>query len=204
MLDFLYNKRFQYWALTLLHIETLFIIGFVVLIIYFTWFGKLENVDFEKIKQNFINASAGADGSDGYFIKPKQARTPRINKHEERCREIFEYIFPGHRFKSVRPNWLQNPVTGKNLELDGFAPDIKTKLGKGLAFEYDGAQHSQYNKHFHRNGPEEFIYQTKKDSWKDLRCKQQNVMLIRIPSFVAYESLEKYIRQKLIREGLIY
>lgn len=196
--DFLYNKRFQYWALTLLHIETLFIIGFIILIIYFTWFARLEDVDFDKLKRNFMGV---VDHDESPRSSPKR-RVPRVNKHEERCREIFEEIFDT-RFKSVRPDWLQNPVTKKNLELDGFAPNITTKLGKGLAFEYDGAQHSQYNKHFHRGGHDEFIYQTKKDSWKDMRCKQEGVLLVRIPSFVAFQDLERYIKQKLTREGLI-
>lgn len=196
--DFIYNKKFQYWALTLLHIETLFIIAVIFFIIYFTWFARLEDVDVEKLKKDFMGVVNDAPES-----QPKrQKHKPKLNKHEERCREIFEEIFDA-KFKSTRPNWLQNPVTKKNLELDGFAPNIKTKLGKGLAFEYDGAQHSQYNKHFHRGGPEEFIYQTKKDSWKDLRCKQEGVLLIRIPSFVAFQDLERYIKQKLTREGLI-
>jgi len=198
MLAFLQNKRLQYWALTLLHIETLFIIGIIFLVIYFTWFAKLEDVDFEKWKRQFFgNVDSAAD----YGITPKKKK-PRINKHEERCREIFEEIFDV-RFKSVRPDWLQNPVTKKNLELDGFAPNIPTRIGRGLAFEYDGAQHSEYNKHFHRSGPDEFIYQVKKDSWKDMKCKEQGVFLIRIPHFVAFQDLERYIKQKLTREGLI-
>lgn len=200
MFAFLQNKRFQYWALTFLHIETLFIIGIIFLIIYFTWFAKLEEVDFEKWKNQFLGNVEDITSEKVYKKKPKKA--PRINKHEERCREIFEEIFDT-RFKSVRPDWLRNPVTKKNLELDGFAPNISTKIGKGLAFEYDGAQHSVYNKHFHRSGPDEFIYQVKKDSWKDVKCKEKGVLLIRIPHFVAFQDLERYIKQKLTREGLI-
>ena len=132
----------------------------------------------------------------------KKKRKPKLNKHEERCREIFQKIY-SRRFKSIRPKWLKNPVTGKNLELDGFCPDIRTPLGTGLAFEYDGAQHSKYNKHFHRGGPDEFVYQTKKDAWKDLRCKQEGVFLIRIPHFVAFEDLERYITDKLREKGLL-
>lgn len=200
MFAFLQNKRFQYWALTFLHIETLFIIGIIFLIIYFTWFAKLEDVDFEKWKNQFLGNVE--DITTGYNLKKKPKKAPRINKHEERCREIFEEIFDT-RFKSVRPDWLQNPVTKKNLELDGFAPNISTKIGKGLAFEYDGAQHSVYNKHFHRSGPDEFIYQVKKDSWKDMKCKEKGILLIRIPHFVAFQDLERYIKQKLTRESLI-
>lgn len=137
--------------------------------------------------------------------KDRRSRRPRrqkFNKHEERCREIFQNIY-GMKFKSVRPEWLKNPVTGKNLELDGFCEDIPTPIGRGLAFEYDGEQHSKYNKHFHRHGPDEFLYQVKKDSWKDIRCKQQKVFLVRIPHFVAYEDLERYITNKLRKKNLL-
>jgi len=194
MLEFLKNKRVQYWLLNLLHLETLVILGVIFLIIYFKWFAKIEDIDIEKLKSDFF-------GHVGNIKVDKKTKKPKINKHEERCREIFEEIFDT-RFKSVRPEWLKNPVSNMNLELDGFAPEIKTKLGRGLAFEYDGEQHSKYNKHFHRSGPDEFIYQTRKDSWKDLKCKEKGVMLIRIPHFVAFQDLERFIKTKLRNEGL--
>lgn len=184
MFDFIYNKRFQWWVKNLLHLETLFFIGLIIFFIYCAWNGKLKNIE---------------TLSDYIVKKPKKPK--RVNKSEERCREIFEEIF-NVKFKSVRPDWLKNPVTGQNLELDGFAPDIETPIGVGLAFEYDGIQHSQYNRHFHKKGPEEFIYQTKKDSWKDHQCKQNGVLLIRIPHFVAFQDLERYIKQKLGRNGM--
>ena len=135
--------------------------------------------------------------------KPRSRKgRPKFNKHEERCREIFQMIY-GRKFKSVRPNWLKNPVTNRNLELDGFCESIRTPLGMGLAFEYDGEQHAKYNKHFHRSGPDEFLYQVKKDSWKDHTCKKRGVFLIRIPHVVAYEDLERYIVDKLDKLRLL-
>ena len=196
------SPRFQWWATTLLHIETLFIIGAVILMVYFIWFAdrKKQDVYIHKLKKQLFGPVS--DGEDGAPLvkKPKKKR-PRYNKSEERCREIFEDIFDV-KFKSIRPDWLKNPVTGQNLELDGFAENIKTPLGRGLAFEYDGIQHAEYNRHFHRSGSMEFIYQTKKDSWKDMKCKERGVLLIRIPHFVAFQDLERYIKQKLRRAGL--
>lgn len=125
----------------------------------------------------------------------------RVNKHEEECRRIFQELY-GKKFESVRPDWLRNPVTGKNLELDGFCSDVETPKGVGLAFEYDGEQHSKYNTHFHRNGPDEFVYQVKKDSWKDMKCKERGVALIRIPHFVAYNDLKRYIVSELERQRI--
>jgi hypothetical protein len=41
-------------------------------------------------------------------------------------------ILTGYRFKSVRPGWLENPLTGRNLELDCYNEYLK------LALEYNG------------------------------------------------------------------
>lgn len=128
--------------------------------------------------------------------RSKHSSRPKLNKHEERCREIFQDIY-GMKFKSVRPDWLKNPVTGRNLELDGYCPDIRTPKGQGLAFEYDGAQHAKFNKHFHRSGANEFQYQVKKDQLKDALCEKHGIFLVRIPHFVAYEDLQRYITNKL-------
>lgn len=134
------------------------------------------------------------------FERPKKKKKKK-NKHEERCRQIFEGIFGVH-FISVRPKWLKNPATSKNLELDGFNEHIETPLGRGLAFEYDGEQHSSYNKHFHRNGVNDFVYQVKRDKFKDLKCKERGVMLVRIPHFVHFNDLERYIVEKLKKMGV--
>lgn len=120
----------------------------------------------------------------------------KINKGEERCREIFQDIFQTE-FKSIRPDWLKNPTTGKNLEIDGFAESIVTPLGVGLGFEYNGAQHSKYVPHFHGDDPNNFIYQAKKDIYKEQICKKRGILLIIIPHFIPFEQLEKYITDAL-------
>ncbi len=124
--------------------------------------------------------------------KKKHKRSKPVWKTEERCREIFEKIFK-RKFPSIRPNFLKNPVTGQNLELDGYCVSLK------LAFEYDGTQHSEYNSHFHKGGPQEFIYQVTKDDYKTKKCKFEGIDLVRIPHFVHPEELENYIIKQLRR-----
>lgn len=196
-----------------INFDTVVVFTIAVIVLYCILTGKKTRR--KKKKGKFKYQGLGESGWDfqeskKYFRdvgeyrgkKKKQARRPKLNKHEERCREIFQDIY--HKsFKSVRPNWLKNPVTGRNLELDGFCPDIRTPKGMGLAFEYDGQQHSKYNKHFHRSGPNEFKYQVKKDQYKDVRCEQEGVMLVRIPHFVAYEDLQRYITNKLDKLRLL-
>lgn len=190
------------WWKYLFDIDVIFVIIIIIAVIYCIFTQK------KKKKYQFLGldvdvGEARREWHDSSIEKrKKKKKKQKLNKHEEKCREIFEGIF-NVPFKSTRPKWLENPVTGRNLELDGFNPHIKTPIGRGLAFEYDGKQHSHYNPHFHKNGKQEFVYQVKKDSWKDLRCEQEGVLLIRIPHFVLFDDLEKHIRQKLYRKGML-
>lgn len=203
---------YMWWLKNLLHIETL--VGlFIVGVILYLIFSKNKKTAEEKVL-SFLNIVDEKHESsmkmrkkgmyEGYegLSKTKKKNKKKRYKHEERCREIFEGIF-GVEFPSVRPDWLKNPVTGQNLELDGFNPNIRTPIGRGLAFEYDGEQHAKYNSHFHRNGPREFVYQYKKDTLKDQRCKQKGVLLIRIPHYIDHSELDMFIVKRLEKYRLV-
>lgn len=181
------KSSFEWFCNTFLHIETFFIIICIAVIIYFLCYGK---------PFKFVD-------KDITVPLTKKRKKRKLNQHETKCREIFEDLF-GVEFNSVRPDWLKNPITNKNLELDGFNETIKTPLGKGLAFEYDGAQHSKYSPYFHGGNKYKFYYQLKKDSWKDNQCKKKGIMLIRIPYFVPFEDLEKYIKEQLTLKKVDY
>jgi len=136
------------------------------------------------------------------YLKKTPAKTKRrFNKHEEECRRIFEKLF-NKEFKSIRPQWLQNPVTGQNLEIDGFCPDITTPLGKGLGFEMQGQQHYKYTPFFHKN-PTAFKYQIQKDKFKLGKCRDMGILVIEIPHYVNYNDLERYIRKKCMENNVL-
>ena len=120
----------------------------------------------------------------------KPHKKPKIYKMQERCRKIFEEIFD-RPFPSVRPTFLMNPVTGENLELDGYCEPLK------IAFEYDGIQHSKYTEFFHKRGPTEFVYQVSKDEFKTKTCKLEGITLVRIPHYIHEDSLKPYILRRL-------
>lgn len=132
----------------------------------------------------------------GFLGAERKAPRRRVNKSEERCRAVFETIYKTS-FPTVRPAFLRNPATGRNLELDGYNAEVLTPLGRGLAFEYDGIQHAQYNPYFHRKGPQAFLYQDSKDRYKDKVCVDRGILLIRIPHFIAFHDLDRYIRKEL-------
>jgi hypothetical protein len=124
----------------------------------------------------------------------KKSEPSKKLKYETKCREIIEGIF-NTTFESCRPDFLKNPVTGQNLELDCYNPQLK------IALEYDGQQHAQYTPHFHRNDKWKFIYQVRKDDWKNLKCQEHGITLVRVPHTIPFEKLESYIKKKLIKLG---
>jgi hypothetical protein len=126
----------------------------------------------------------------------KKKSSKRINKTEEYCRAIVEKIF--HKpFPSVRPNWLNNPKTGRNLELDMFNEQLK------LAFEYNGAQHVQYTPYYH-NSREDFDKQVERDKLKNHICKQNGITLISIPHTIPKKKLHEYIIQQCKLSNIHY
>ncbi len=174
------KKDIQKWIKQYLHIEVIALIIVIGLCIY-----AYFKYDRNRIKIIDIDYSVLLP------IKSKKRKRHRgVWKMQEKCRSIFEKIF-NRKFPSVRPDFLKNPVTGQNLELDGYCADLK------LAFEYDGQQHSKYSPYFHKSGPKEFIYQVTKDDFKTKKCKLEGINLIRIPHYIHSEKLERYIKKQL-------
>lgn len=111
-------------------------------------------------------------------------------KHERRCREILEDIFNPHLFPSVRPSFLKNPQTGRNLEIDCYNSSLR------IGLEYQGVQHRKYTPWYHRS-IDDFRRQVDRDQYKKKRLEEENIFMIYVPDTVKYRDLDKYIRVKL-------
>ena len=112
------------------------------------------------------------------------------NKTEKQVRKIFETKF-NKQFPTVRPDFLKNPATGYNLELDGYCEELK------LAFEYDGEQHyHDFTFRFQKNKTLKEI--KKRDELKNKLCKEHGIVLIRIP-YWKKDDLEGYIFRQFSR-----
>jgi len=136
--------------------------------------------------------------------KPKPHEGGMKFKNEERCREILERLYPGHEFPSVRPKWLKNPATKRNLELDMYCHELRVDGHKDpvrLGLEFNGKQHYQKTK-FHKT-KKDVIYQFRKDEWKYKKCKELGINLIVVPYWVRPEELENYIRDNLKKMKLL-
>ena len=102
-----------------------------------------------------------------------------ISIGEETTRIIFEILFDT-KFIKIKPKWLNG------LELDGYCEKLN------IAFEYDGKQHYEFIKFFHRT-EEEFLRRVQQDKLKDKLCEKYGVILLRIPYTVKLDDLKDYI-----------
>lgn len=118
-------------------------------------------------------------------------------KSERLAIELFKEI-TGLVMRAMDPSdvpWL------KGLFLDGYCE----MLGKKIALEYQGIQHSVYPNFFHKTKAE-FKRQQENDKKKRLRCKKNDVILIRVPhtmSFKDREIMKTYIKMQLKKFDVI-
>jgi hypothetical protein len=128
---------------------------------------------------------------DMFSDKPKRKRNPK--KTEERCREIVEDIFQ-RPFPSVRPDFLRNPETGRNMECDLMNQDMK------LCIERNGEQHYKHVDHFHTEA--DFSKQLQRDKLKAALLHRNGYALITIPYTIHYDILDQYIPHVLGKNPL--
>jgi len=120
-------------------------------------------------------------------------KKPSESKGEVRCREILQSLL-NKPFPKKRPDFLRNPVTDNNfnLELDCYNPELK------LALEYNGVQHYKFTPYFHKN-KEAFLNQKYRDEMKRVKCRENGIALIEVPYTVKHNDLENFVRKELVR-----
>jgi hypothetical protein len=138
--------------------------------------------------------------SSNYIYNKKsnsKASPPKESKGELECRKVLQELFK-KPFGKDRPNFLNNPVTGGNfnLELDCYCPELR------LAVEYNGVQHYKYIPYFHKN-QEAFTNQKYRDYMKRTMCKDNNVSLIEVPYTVKVPDIKNYLIKELEKKGFI-
>jgi len=149
--------------------------------------------------------------SDTYYYDPlfgKKRRTPtrwdgggaprekKYSKGEAECRRVLEGYF-GIPFKSCRPDFLRNPVTGNqcNLEIDCYNAQMR------LGVEYNGQQHYKYIPFFHRN-KEAFYNQKYRDDMKRRICRENGITLVEVPYTVKHGDIERWLLRALKQRGI--
>jgi hypothetical protein len=105
------------------------------------------------------------------------------SRGEKRCRRYLESRY-GVKFVRARPEWLKNPLYGKNLELDCYNEQMR------LAVEYNGIQHYKYTPVFHKKKGD-LAYTRYKDRLKADMCRANGVRLVVVPYHV--KNIEEYL-----------
>ena len=127
---------------------------------------------------------------------PAAVKDKTTSKLEFGAKVFVENLFK-RPFVRVRPDFLLNPVTGKNLELDLYNEEL------GLAFEINGDQHYRYTPFFHNSNKEAFYNQQYRDEIKKMKCAERGITLIEVPYAVGADGLQAHIRRQLRMEGFI-
>jgi hypothetical protein len=110
----------------------------------------------------------------------------QTHKHEEECRQIMQSLF-GVEFVNIRPDFLQNPDTGSNLELDCYNHDLN------IALEYNGQQH--YHAIDYWGGKTTFQGIQDRDILKQQLCDKNETKLIVVPYVV--KNKERFILEQI-------
>jgi hypothetical protein len=142
-----------------------------------------------------------------YFVSPSRDKShnshgvkrgpPRESKGEAECRRVLQSLLR-KPFPSQRPDFLRNPVTGGNfnLELDCYNAEL------GLAVEYNGVQHYKYTPYFHRS-KDHFMNQKYRDDMKKRICKENRIVLIEVPHTVKLENIREFLVEELRKNGYL-
>lgn len=121
--------------------------------------------------------------------QPVKRKVIRESKGEILCKEAAIKIL-NKPFIKVRPKFLRNHKTGKDLELDIYNSELR------LAIEYNGRQHYVYLPYFHKDY-QAFLDQKYRDELKRELCKQNNITLIEVPYTVKHADIEQFLRNKI-------
>lgn len=109
----------------------------------------------------------------------------KTNVGEELVRATLNEAFPGFAFERTRAvAWMGG------MELDGIEEEL------GLAFEYQGKQHTEQVKHF-QHDKEDFEAQVARDVRKEGLCDENWITLLQVSHTVKYVNLRASIRREL-------
>lgn len=184
----MFEKYKQYW--NDYGLETLAILSIIIIIVLFiyNWFTNKRGTYSERPISKF-----NLPPKDSFYNY--RQHTVRDSKLELLTKNHLETIFQKPFFK-IRPEFLKNESTGRNLEIDLFNKDV------GLAVEIQGIQHYKFSPKFHLSS-QQFIEQQERDQKKALKCRQYGIKLIEVPYYVKERDLYQFLIQKLKQEQLI-
>jgi len=150
---------------------------------------------FKRFNNKYVNRFIKMDGKADGLISPYSKRSDFGSEGEALCCIIIEEIYK-KPFYSVRPEFLKNPETNRNLEIDIYNEELR------LGIEYNGKQHYVFPNSYHKTY-KEFINQVRRDKYKIKKCNEKGIYLISIPYNVEKDKLRDYILERLPNKELL-
>jgi hypothetical protein len=126
-------------------------------------------------------------------LGPARAGGAPASSREAQCRSLLETLFQ-KPFPKRRPGFLTHPRSGHPLELDMYNEELR------LAVEHDGLQHRAYVPWLHKT-EDAFVAQQERDRFKDAKCREAGVTLVRVPDTAP--SAPVYLVSRLRHLGFI-
>lgn len=171
-----------------------FAVLFITIVVFFLLYWVLET---RYERQGTYSSSYYYDPDFKKAVKSDSVTTKKsstsTSKGEVLCKDYLEKRFR-LPFIKCRPSFLYNEVTGENLELDMYNPDLK------LAVEYNGRQHYEFVPFFHQTR-DKFQTQKYRDRMKQELCHKHQIFLIVVPFTVPDEQIGTYIEERLQQLG---
>lgn len=185
--------------LRLFNWTTWLLIIFTIIFIFWLVYGGKEEYEFIGIEPLTSIRLAGNEPlplKHSLFTNPPvevEVPTFKGNKGEDIVAQAFEEIIEAEIQRNIRPDFLQNPESGKNMELDCYCEKYK------IAVEYNGIQHYKYPSAFHKS-EREFYNQVYRDRLKKKLCDKAGIYLISVPYWVdQFEDEEQHLNEKYDR-----
>lgn len=161
----------------------------IILFIYNCITNKKGSYSTNRIQQNsFVNIDPPKDKFFNY-----RQHTLRDSKLELSSKYHLESMFNRPFFK-IRPEFLKNEHTGKNLEIDLYNHELR------LAVEIQGIQHYKFSPRFHLSETQ-FIEQKQRDNMKKLKCTQFGIKLIEVPYNIKEKDVRNFLKKELNKHG---
>jgi hypothetical protein len=192
----MFEKFNRYWEEY--GLEGLAIFAGIVIIVLFlyNWFTNKQGTYSDGLSPSYFGSKTLSFGPlpRDPFMNYRQ-HTVRDSKLELAAKYHLEDMFQLPFYK-IRPDFLKNEATGRNLEIDLFCKELN------LAVEIQGIQHYKFSPKFHLT-EQQFQEQQQRDQMKAHKCRQRGIKLIEIPYHVKERDVRSYLQRKLREQGIL-
>lgn len=161
------------------------VIGIIILLFYFRAHPPVIQIPYSESTKEESTKEEPKPEPKVVNNAPVWRRKGFVSKGERMCREILEELFD-KPFEKIRPDFLRNPETGCNLEIDCYNDEL------ALGVEYSGEEHYVWP-NFTGQTHRQFIMQIRRDRFKVDACDQAGVYLITVPYTVPFHEIRDYI-----------